>query len=484
MNGRVLALLLVTACQRNVGAVDVFLVKSPRPEQDPLDSFVVARVRLRLTGPAGDVVTAEFDYAPGGSGKLVDVPAGDGWVLAVEALDATGSVRSRGRSLPFSVGDGTRQVVVWVGRVGQFSLGHGSLGSARAGHSATPLSDGRFLVAGGTPLLDRAVGPAEPVGALDSAEIVNPGSADVTYVSPGCSSSGDPLCLGEARAFHSATPLADGDILMAGGEDDAGSIQSAELYAQESRRFFAGPAMAIERTQHVALSLPEGPLLAGGRSSSAEALREVEFLRNGAFVRLEPLLRARRGAAGALLESGGLVAGGLDENGVVIEGPAEVFEPGAARFLLTASPRVARALHAALALDDGRVLLLGGLTGPCMPGPGCLRPATGSIEAYDPDTAEFSEIGSLLVARHGHTATKLPDGTILVVGGLGGGEFGEPVPQVEVVDPSSGSSRMQYTLTEPRAFHATLLADNGFVYVAGGIGADGRALSSIEVLVP
>ena len=43
---------------------------------------------------------------------------------------------------------------------------------------------------------------------------------------------------------------------------------------------------------------------------------------------------------------------------------------------------------------------------------------------------------------------------------------------------------MQYTLTEPRAFHGAVLADNGFVFVVGGAGADGAALSSIEALVP
>ena len=90
----------------------------------------------------------------------------------------------------------------------------------------------------------------------------------------------------------------------------------------------------------------------------------------------------------------------------------------------------------------------------------------------------------LSVPRWGHTATALADGTVLVVGGLGGNEFGEPVPQVERIDPSTGMAHLQYTLAEPRAFHTTTLADNGLVYVAGGVGSGGRALASVEVLVP
>jgi hypothetical protein len=480
------AVAFVSACERDVGTVNVFLVKSPRADQDPLDPFVVARIRLRLTGPDEEVRSAEFEFAPGGSGRLADVPAGDGWVLSVEAIDASGNPRSRGRSLPFSVSAGARQVVVWIGRVGRFSLAHGSLRAARAGHSATPLPDGRILVAGGTPRLDRTAGPVEPDGALPTAEIVDPGAADLAAAAEtGCSSSSDALCLRGARAFHGASLLEGGEVLLTGGENGAEALATTEIYRPDSQRLFAGPMLAVARAQHVALALAGGPLLAGGRSAPATALREVEWLRDDTFLGLDPLSRARHGAAGVVVEAGGLVTGGLDGEGGVVDGPAEVFEPGASRFLQAAAPVVPRAHHAAAALDDGRVLLLGGLTAaPCVPGPGCVRPATASIEAFDVDRSEFSEIGSLLVARWGHTATVLPDGTVLVVGGFGGGEFGEPVPQVEVVDPSSGTSRMWTTLTEARAFHTTLLADNGFVYVAGGAGAGGDALSSIEVGVP
>jgi hypothetical protein len=128
-------------------------------------------------------------------------------------------------------------------------------------------------------------------------------------------------------------------------------------------------------------------------------------------------------------------------------------------------------------------LLVGGLTS-CPTDLDCALPATGSIEVFDAERREFDEVGTLSVPRWGHTATVLGDGTVLVVGGFGGNQYGEPVPQVEIVDPFSGASRVAYTLTEPRGFHATSLGPNGFLYVAGGIGAGGEALSSVEVIVP
>lgn len=478
--------LLLAACQREVGTVEVFLVKSPRADQDPLDPFLVARVRLRLVAPGEEVRTAEFDYQPAGGGALHDVPVGAGWVLTVEGLDASGGVRSRGRSLPFQVSAGARQLTLYLGRVGQFSLSHASPRTARAGHGAVELSDGRMLLAGGTSALDALVGPGEPIDALRSALLFDPGSASpAAEAEEDCTPGSDELCLGSARAFHGTSLLADGRVLMSGGEDRVSEevLSSGELLDPDGRRFFAGPALGIARAQHVTLTLPSGVLVVGGRSSVAGAMDEVELLSDGTFLRLDPLAQPRRAATAVLLDDGGLVLGGLDAAGLPVDAAAERFDAGAGRFLAEARPARPRAFASASVLGDGRVLIAGGLTTPACP-MGCALPATASIEAFDPQAHEFREIGTLAVPRWGHTATTLPDGTVLVVGGLGGNEFGGPVPQVERIDPSTGTAHLQYTLTEPRAFHTTTLLGTGFVYVAGGIGAEGGALSSVEVLVP
>ena len=73
----------------------------------------------------------------------------------------------------------------------------------RRGHTATRLSDGRVLIAGGE----------SSSGALNQAEIYDPASAMF-------SATGN---MGTARADHTATLLSDGRVLLAGGRDGAGA---------------------------------------------------------------------------------------------------------------------------------------------------------------------------------------------------------------------------------------------------------------------
>jgi hypothetical protein len=79
----------------------------------------------------------------------------------------------------------------------------------------------------------------------------------------------------------------------------------------------------------------------------------------------------------------------------------------------TAAMSVPRMNHTATRLLDGRVLVTGGVS---------LTAGGQSLtesEIYDPATGSFSMTGSLHVGRRRHTATLLPDGRVLVVGGDG-----------------------------------------------------------------
>src|SRR5262249_13866999 len=75
----------------------------------------------------------------------------------------------------------------------------------------------------------------------------------------------------------------------------------------------------------------------------------------------------------------------------------------------TGSLKTARFHHTATLLPDGRVLVVGGEQGRGNP--------LASAELYDPATGTFSETSSLSTARDGHTATLLPNGLVLVAGG-------------------------------------------------------------------
>jgi hypothetical protein len=104
---------------------------------------------------------------------------------------------------------------------------------------------------------------------------------------------------------------------------------------------------------------------------------------------------------------------------------AEVWDPVTGSFGPAGSLDKKRAVHTATALPDGRVLVVGGA-------PGSQDEVLVSAEVWDPATNSFGPAGSLTEVRTGHTATALPDGRVLVVGGLIRGDL---VTSAEVWEP-------------------------------------------------
>jgi hypothetical protein len=127
----------------------------------------------------------------------------------------------------------------------------------------------------------------------------------------------------------------------------------------------------------------------------------------------------------------------------------------------------AREAHTATLLPDGKVLVAGGLGSS-----GVLN----SSEVYDPATGAWTASGNLNTGRYHHTATLLPDGKVLVAGGLGSSGT---LDSVEVYDPAAGTWAASSNLTTGRYHHTATLLPDGKVLVAGGYG--GGLLNSAEV---
>ena len=95
---------------------------------------------------------------------------------------------------------------------------------------------------------------------------------------------------------------------------------------------------------------------------------------------------------------------------------------------------------------------------------------------------EWEYTGSLKDARFHHTATLLPDGRVLVVGGEHGHE---PLASAELYDPATGTWSDTGSLNTERDSHTATLLPNGLVLVAGGIATEGGAsLASAELYDP
>jgi Kelch motif/Galactose oxidase, central domain len=133
-----------------------------------------------------------------------------------------------------------------------------------------------------------------------------------------------------------------------------------------------------------------------------------------------------------------------------------------------------RATHTATLLPSGQVLIVGG----CAVN-GCeLDDRARSTELYDPKSG-FRPGPSLLRPRVGHAAVRLRDGSVLVMGGWSGSE---PTATAELYMPGRGFTRVAAMTTPRGGFSATLLPD-GLVLIVGG--SDGaRTLRSAELYDP
>jgi HEAT repeat protein len=165
---------------------------------------------------------------------------------------------------------------------------------------------------------------------------------------------------------HTASLLSDGRVLVAGGSGLAGSLASTELYTPAKGVWTVTDALEKARERHTAISLPNGQVL--------------------------------------------VMAGGA---GRLALATAELFDPRIERWAVLISPlSTARQSHTTTLLPDGKLLVAGGFQ-PVNASASWLS----SAELFDPVTGEWGETSGLNVSRFNHTATLLPNGSVLLAGG-------------------------------------------------------------------
>jgi hypothetical protein len=333
----------------------------------------------------------------------------------------------------------------------------GSMTAARTKHTATLLANGKVLIAGGS------TGNT----ALASAELYDPATG--SFAATGT--------LTAARLGHTATLLAGGKVLIVSGS-------SAELYDPATGTFTATDNPTVARTEHTATLLTSGKVLVAGGYSGADALVSAELYdpATGKFTATGNLTVARRQHAATLLQSGMvLLAGGFvpptntgNSDGLA---SAELYDPTAATFTATGSMQARRSPAIATLLADGTVLVGGGWHG----FEGYFD--TSTLELYDPATGQFAPTGGMAVKRALYTATLLPNGLVLIAGGYQHAPSSFVyLSSAESYDPAASTCTPTASMAEQREYHSATALPDGTILVAGGDRfGSAPALASAEI---
>jgi len=393
----------------------------------------------------------------------------------------------------------------------------GSMSAPRVGHTASLLANRKVLVCGGSSdLLNGTVG---------SAETYNPGSGTWTMVGRMMTSrtaqvsvtladgsvivaGGDygnevgfnPLAMTDrynpntgvwspvgdmqvaqgaaphlaGRAYHTATTLADGRVLVAGGfgyiSDFTQTVilQTAEVFDPTTSTWSLTGSMNQARAQHVAVALQDGRTLVAGGYDFGPSLTSAELFTPGVPGNVSPAVTGGRTRP--------VLAARLHH---VISKPAGVFairrsqkNASIGTWTLTGSMHVGRAFQPATLLPNGQVLV-----------EGCDAFGVGgkTAELYDPIKGTWSMTGSMHVARCGHSAILLGDGRVLVAGGASGASVSS---SMEIYTPATQRWTLAGNLNSTRSDAALVLLSSGAVLAPAGFAVNTIPRDSADVYQP
>lgn len=395
-----------------------------------------------------------------------------------------GSVASGDYTITFDYGASTNFLAATTAtstlRVEGFSATV-DMANARTDHTATLLNDGSVLVVGGFD------GTAT---AMKSVELYCPDSMSPAPTSgqPCFNKLGQFVAMPDmtnARAGHTATLLQNGMILVAGG-----STFADELF-DPSMQNWSGIAanVANNRFHHTATLLGNGKVfVAGGSNSTGTALNTTviyTYAVAGGTVAAGPTLGdfRERHTATLLADANGrvLLAGGRKDAGATFTplASAEVYDPVSSSVSAASAMGSARFSHTATLLDNDKVLVAGGSSDPAA----AVSTSLQSFEIYTPNatTGTWSSLGSLNDMRREFTATILLDGFVIAAGGVNGTT--SRVPSSELFDPAPAGPDTFAPgppLLHARSGHTATLLPDGRVLVLGGLGGTGQPTKSGE----
>ncbi|NMB77135.1 MAG: hypothetical protein GYA21_18660 [Myxococcales bacterium] len=394
--------------------------------------------------------------------------------------DCAGSADWRGtsRAVEIQAGRETR-VSVFVTRRGyRLNPLRNALPAGRAFASATSLSDGRVLIAGGFDRVAQA-GPPAVLEAACTAVLYDP---DRGEFSP-------PIAMPDCRGLHQAL-LVNGKVLLFSGATraffDVSGAARPVLYADPDTR--VGSAVAFDPVTGTFSVVGVSELLA--RADPAAALLSdtglvvlaggrTENLRDGAiivgvpgapwsFSRVGTLTQPRCGARMLASQGQILVMGG---NAVATPG-VEHGTPGAPQAVAT-EDLPALTGHALLPFGPDGFFLSGGLAAEA----GSTPRASGLLGGFESDPESWTSL-NLQRARAYHASVIMDDGTLVLAGGLGTGLQAEKT--IEIGTAPQTREVLAEGLSTGAAGVAAARAHDGSLLLVGGLdpGTPGPVLSA------
>ena len=282
-------------------------------------------------------------------------------------------------------------------------------------HTVTALADGRVLVTGGEGRISLVRG-----NELTVSEVYDPGADAWTVTGPMTT---------EEPFNHTANLLADGRVLVAGGTAST-VLADAQLYDPVTNTWSTTNPMHHPRTYHASVRLRDGRILvAGGYDDSGLPMNTAEIWdpNTGQWTDTGPMVAAYHSETNdmVVLRSGQalLVAGVTVVNGQLVQSrDAQIFNPATGTWRPTTPlPGPPRTDHTVTALPDGRVLVAGGLTEDLtLPSTPVSSVALADAYVFDPARETWTIAPPMDVARSEAAAALLQDGTVLVAGGQHG----------------------------------------------------------------